>query len=98
MPGLWVQDAACQSGVAPILDRTREHLGTSDSGIARTRRTLLEAVRRLRDDDIRPASADQPQSFMRRAISITVPAGANWQEAGEQPMQARLGAGFGYEP
>lgn len=98
MPGLWVQDAACQSGVSPIFDRTKEHLGTSDSGIARTRRTLLEAVRRLRDENTPPPSASQPASFMRRAISITLPAGADWQLAGAEHMQARLGADFGYQP
>ena len=24
LPGLWVQDGACQSGVSPIFDRTKE--------------------------------------------------------------------------
>ena len=33
IPGLWVQDAACQSGLGPVFDRTRERLGVSDSGI-----------------------------------------------------------------
>src|SRR4029079_16675565 len=47
LPGLWVQDAACQSGVAPIYDRSKEHLGVSDTGVAMTRRLLLETARNL---------------------------------------------------
>ena len=98
LPGLWVQDAAAQSGVAPIYDRSKEHLGTSDTGIARTRRLLLDTVGRLVKDGQRPASADKPQSLMWRAVSLTIPAGGNWSELGREFMQARLGAGFGYEP
>ena len=98
LPGLWVQDAAAQSGVAPIYDRSKEHLGTSDTGIARTRRMLLDSVSRLAKDGQRPASADKPQSLMWRAVSLTIPAGGNWSELGREFMQARLGAGFGYEP
>ena len=98
LPGLWVQDAAAQSGVAPIYDRSKEHLGTSDTGIARTRRMLLDTVSRLVKDGQRPASADKPQSLMWRAVSLTLPTGANWSELGREFMQARLGAGFGYEP
>ena len=98
LPGLWVQDAACQSGVAAIYDRSKEHLGTSDTGIARTRRLLLDAVRKLNTDNLRPVSASEPDRFMFRAISITIPAGADWAAAGKTFMQAALGAGFGYEP
>ena len=98
LPGLWVQDAAAQSGVAPIYDRSKEHLGTSDTGIARTRRMLLDTVGRFVKDGQRPASADKPQSLMWRAVSLTLPTGGNWSELGAEFMRARLGAGFGYEP
>ena len=98
LPGLWVQDAAAQSGVAPIYDRSKEHLGTSDTGIARTRRLLLDTVGRFVKDGQRPASADKPQSLMWRAVSLTLPTGGNWSELGAEFMRARLGAGFGYEP
>jgi len=98
MPGLWIQDAACQSGVMPVYDRTKEHLGSTDLGIARTRRFLLEALRRLEADGQRPAPAAAPASFMWRAISITVDEGADWKQAGAGFMRARLGADFGYTP
>ena len=59
LPGLWVQDGACQSGIQPIFDRTKEHLGSSDTGIAMTRRLLLEAVSAYRDHGIKPNGVGQ---------------------------------------
>ena len=98
MPGLWLEDAACQSGVAPIYDRTREHLGTSDTGIARVRRMLLDNARKLAQGAAAPAVGVPPTAFMKRAISITIPSGADWTELGRDYMKAELGKGFGYTP
>ena len=98
LPGLWVQDAACQSGVAPIYDRSQEHLGTTDIGIVRTRRMLLEALKRLSAEGRAPASAADPDQFLWRAISITIPAEADWKAHGGEFMKAKLGEGFGYQP
>src|SRR5690606_30666952 len=99
LPGLWVQDAACQSGVMPIYDRSRENLGVSDTGIAMTRRLLLDNVRRLQKGEGGPTRYDDPDLWMVRAVSLTLPAGTSWQEEAQQEhMQARLGADFGYTP
>lgn len=98
MPGLWIQDAACQSGVMPVYDRTKEHLGSTDLGVARTRRFLLDALRKLASDGQRPAPVSAPSSFMWRAISITVDAGADWEQVRGEFMRAKLGADFGYTP
>jgi len=97
MPGLWLEDAACQSGVAPIYDRTKEHLGTTDTGIARVRRLLLEAVRKNSQGEV-PVSAKHGQLFMKRAISITIPEGGDWEKLGGEYMVAKVGKGFGYTP
>lgn len=97
MPGLWLEDAACQSGVAAIYDRTKEHLGTSDTGIARVRRMLLDTVKK-QSQGMTPPSATNGALFMKRAISITIPAGGDWTELGREFMTAELGKGFGYKP
>jgi phenylpropionate dioxygenase-like ring-hydroxylating dioxygenase large terminal subunit len=98
MPGLWLEDAASQSGVAPIYDRTQEHLGTTDTGIARVRRMLLENAKKIAQGTVAPATTSAPSSFMVRAISITIPAGAAWADLGREYMKAELGKGFGYTP
>jgi phthalate 4,5-dioxygenase len=45
--GLAMQDLACQESMGSIVDRTQEHLGTSDVAIIRLRRRLIEGIRRL---------------------------------------------------
>jgi phthalate 4,5-dioxygenase len=97
LPGLWVQDAACQSGLAPIYDRTKETLGVSDSGIVVARRALLEAVRTFSEKGMTPAGVGNPDLFMVRAVSLQLSRDESWSEAGRQHMTARLGAGFGYD-
>jgi phthalate 4,5-dioxygenase len=84
--------------VTPIYDRSREHLGTSDTGVMRTRRVLLEAVKKLAAEETRPASAAQPDKFLVRAISITIPVGGDWMAAGKEFMRAEPGKDFGYQP
>lgn len=98
LPGLWVQDAACQSGIAPVYDRTQEHLCVSDMGIVMTRRFLLDSVAAHQERAVKPRGVDSPDTFMVRAVSLTLPVGTPWAEAGRDFMQARLGADFGYAP
>ncbi len=98
LPGLWVQDAACQSGVAAIYDRTKENLATSDTGIVATRRLLLELAGQYKDKGVKPPRADDPDLYMVRAISVRLPKDARWQSECKDFMRAELGKGLGYEP
>jgi phthalate 4,5-dioxygenase len=98
MPGLWVQDAAAQSGVSPIYDRSKEHLVSTDTGIARSRKLLLQSLKALDRDNVRPISASKPEAFMVRAVSLTLPSATAWMQAGESLMKAKLGEDFGYQP
>jgi len=43
------QDVACQESMGPIVDRSQEHLGTSDVAIIRMRRRMLENIQRVAD-------------------------------------------------
>jgi phthalate 4,5-dioxygenase len=47
--GFAAQDQAIQESMGPIVDRTRERLGTSDTAIIATRRLLLEEIRGLEE-------------------------------------------------
>jgi phthalate 4,5-dioxygenase oxygenase subunit len=99
MPGLWVQDAACAVGrAADLPTAAQEMLGTTDLGIVRTRRLLLDALRKLDTEGHRPASSTDPQSMMWRAVSITIPRGSDWKPVAAEFMRARVGADFGYVP
>ncbi|HQT80160.1 MAG TPA: Rieske 2Fe-2S domain-containing protein [Rhodopila sp.] len=98
LPGLWVQDAACQAGLQPIYDRTQENLCTTDAGIVMTRRFLLDAAADYEQRRITPPGVDDPDVMMVRAVSLTLPEGTEWLEAGRDVMRARLGADFGYQP
>jgi phthalate 4,5-dioxygenase len=95
LPGLWVQDAACQEAVAPIMDRSKENLGVSDVGIIRMRRRLLKAARELRDSGIRPATAESPEVYGVRAASPTLDRDVDWREASAGFCKA--GGDYGYE-
>jgi phenylpropionate dioxygenase-like ring-hydroxylating dioxygenase large terminal subunit len=97
LPGLWVQDGACQSGVSPIADRTKENLCSSDTGIAMTRRFILEALGAYRDHGTRPKGVTDPDVFMVRAVSLRLPPEDSWIDSGAPFMRAKLGADFGYE-
>ncbi len=56
--GVRAQDAMATESAGPIVDRTREHLGTSDIAIIRMRRRLLSEARELAGRGTRP-----PQSL-----------------------------------
>jgi hypothetical protein len=48
MRGMREEDIAIQENLyGPMMDRTKEHLGTSDTGVIALRRRLLTAVRKL---------------------------------------------------
>lgn len=98
LPGLWVQDAACQSGVSPIQDRTQENLCASDAGIVATRRLLLDTLAAMRDRGTRPPVADDPGAYRARAVSVRLPAEADWLNACRPFMDAEIGSDFGYTP
>ena len=75
--GFGVQDQAIQESQGSVVDRTREHLGSSDTAIIHVRRRLLAAAVALRDRGARPPGSD-PASFFVRSASVVLPAEADW--------------------
>ena len=49
-----------------------------------------------RDRGIKPAGVDDPDVFMVRAVSLSLPESASWADCGREHMRAQLGADFGY--
>ncbi len=65
-----VQDAAIQESMGTIQDRTREHLVSSDNGIVKTRRLLMDAARAVERGLAPPGLAPAAQGA--RAVSMVV--------------------------
>ena len=81
LPGVWVQDAACQEGMGPITDRSRERLGSSDVGIIQTRRLLMRLARHLESDGSVPISASDPSVMRIRPVGTMLPQDDSWADA-----------------
>jgi phenylpropionate dioxygenase-like ring-hydroxylating dioxygenase large terminal subunit len=90
IPGFGVQDQAIQESQGPIVDRTSEHLGTSDSAIIKVRRRLINAARALREQGTPPPGQD-PGSFLVRSASVVVAPGADWVPAATPRIVVRPG-------
>jgi hypothetical protein len=84
-------DAILVEGQPPYpVDRTGEHLGTSDSAIIKVRRRLLDAARALRDRGAPPPAQD-PAAFLVRSASVVVPPEADWVPAATPRIVVRPG-------
>ena len=79
VPGVGAQDKSITESQQPILDRTRERLGTSDSGIIRIRKRLLDAAIALRDRGTPPPGME-PASFLIRGASVILPKDVPWAQ------------------
>jgi phthalate 4,5-dioxygenase len=89
IPTIRLQDSAMTTSMGPIFDRTKEHLGTTDSAIIQARRLLLSAAKALRDQGTPPPGAENPDLFRVRSCSAVLPEGADWQAALEDWHMAR---------
>jgi nitrite reductase/ring-hydroxylating ferredoxin subunit len=79
--GIRQQDMAMTESMGLIMDRTNEHLGTTDQMIIRTRRRYLAAAKALRDQGITPPGVDQPQAYRQRFGQVILPRNVDWWEA-----------------
>ena len=79
-----------EDGVEPIYDRSREHLGTTDSMVILMRRLLIGAARTLHDEGTAPANVDNPALDAVRPASF-VPPDADWVKESEAARHAAPG-------
>jgi phenylpropionate dioxygenase-like ring-hydroxylating dioxygenase large terminal subunit len=86
--GIHQQDQAVTESMGPIIDRTQEHLGTSDAMIIRTRRRVLGAARSLRDGGVVPPGVDRPEVYRQRSGGVILPRDADWLEATKRLREA----------
>jgi phenylpropionate dioxygenase-like ring-hydroxylating dioxygenase large terminal subunit len=87
--GVNTQDNALQEGMGAIVDRTREHLGTTDRAIIVMRQLLLEATREVEAGRApRGSSAAAYRSV--RAADVVVPRERAWHDAHPDAVDARF--------
>jgi phenylpropionate dioxygenase-like ring-hydroxylating dioxygenase large terminal subunit len=81
IPGVKLQDVAMTEGMGPVLDRTIEHLGTTDGAIIEMRKQVLNALKALRDGGIVPPAVDDPEAFAVRSAQAILPRDQSWVAA-----------------
>ena len=75
------EDFICEEAMGPIVDRSREYLGSSDSIIIRVRRQVLGAAREFRQSGKLAFGHDDPSvDFSQvRGLAIRYPKGMDWR-------------------
>ncbi|MDD9913155.1 MAG: hypothetical protein OXT01_00655, partial [Rhodospirillaceae bacterium] len=69
--GIRAQDAAMTESPGPIVDRSLEHLGTSDTAIIKMRRLLIDGARALERGE-EPAAAEDGSLYRVRSYSVVI--------------------------
>ena len=79
IPTVRLQDAAVLHSMGPIMDRTREHLGTTDASIIRARRMMIRAARAFHEHGVPPPAAQHPEMYNVRSCATILPPDADWE-------------------
>jgi phthalate 4,5-dioxygenase len=89
--GVRVQDMAVQEDQrGPISDRSREHLGASDTGVIATRRRILRQAQALARG-AEPPQVHSPEAYRIRSMALVADRHVAWQDLMQQhmPISAR---------
>jgi hypothetical protein len=86
--GIHQQDQAITESMGTIIDRTQEHLGSSDAMVIRTRRRAINAAKALRETGAVPPGVDDPTVYRARSGGVILPRTASWLEATSELRQA----------
>lgn len=78
MRGLGVQDSAIQESMGPIADRTREHLGVSDTAIIQIRKLLMQSLRNMKDGKDPPGM--KAADYRVRSTRFNLPPGEKFED------------------
>ena len=76
--------------MGPIVDRTKERLVSSDSGIIKARRELEKAVLALRDHGTTPPGVD-PEHHRVRSVAVVLPKESSFLESCRDALTATPG-------
>ena len=88
--GFAMQDASLQESMGPIVDRTKETLVSTDSGIIMARQRLLRAVKALEQSGTTPPGVALEHQRVRSA-SVVLPADQPFADAAREALIAQPG-------
>ncbi|OFW16413.1 MAG: (2Fe-2S)-binding protein [Acidobacteria bacterium RIFCSPLOWO2_02_FULL_67_21] len=88
--GFAMQDQSLQESMGPIIDRTKETLVSTDSGIIMARQRLLRAAGALVDRGVTPPGVDPVHQRIRSA-AVVLPADQPFNEGARDAMIAQPG-------
>jgi hypothetical protein len=88
--GIAMQDAALQESMGPIVDRTKEHLVSTDAGIIMARSRLLRAAKALIEQGTPPPGVDVAHQKVRSA-ALVLPPDQPFQDAGKSALTVQEG-------
>jgi hypothetical protein len=81
IPTVRLQDSAVIWSMGAIMDRTREHMGTTDATVIRVHRRLIQAAKAMRDHGTVPPGVEHPELYKVRSVATILPGDADWLEA-----------------
>ena len=87
--GIAMQDASLQESMGPIMDRSREHLLSTDNGIIMARQRLMRAVQALQKGE--PPPGTDPATHRVRSAAVVLPRDAAFIDAARDALTARAG-------
>jgi phenylpropionate dioxygenase-like ring-hydroxylating dioxygenase large terminal subunit len=85
-----------EDGIEPIYDRSKEHLGSTDSMIITVRRLLIRAARAHQEEGRAPANVDNVELDRVRSCSVILPADADWIAESEAARNSDAGVPVAY--
>ena len=86
--GVFLEDQAVTESMGQIYERDKEHLGTSDSMIIRTRRRLINAAKAFAETGVGAPGVDNPEFFAVRSGGVLLPTGVDWWEGTRELRRA----------
>jgi phthalate 4,5-dioxygenase oxygenase subunit len=91
--GIAAQDFSLQESMGPIVDRTKERLGTSDAAIILARRRLLAAAEEATENSD-PLPGDQAEHHRVRSASVLLPRSVPFNEGAAEALVVHPGEEF----
>jgi phenylpropionate dioxygenase-like ring-hydroxylating dioxygenase large terminal subunit len=86
--GINEQDQAMQESMGPIVDRSLERLGTSDTAVIAMRRVMLNGCRALMENGTVPYAAQHGAAYRVRSTSVVLRRDVQWDEAAKERLKA----------